>query len=135
MAAAKHLARKRRAANRLAPLGFVLPCGALDDDDLAVGRDRTEHVVGDEVLAGQLFVAVVARTGVAARVRVPRARTGQQGGWWLGDPRSVVGPVAAGGLSIRSAGTVVLWGRPVPVAGTKIGISHDLLVDSSDSLL
>lgn len=118
----------------VAPLDFVLPCGALHNDDLAVGPDRTENVVGDEVLAGQFRIAVLAYTGVAARVCVARAG-GRSAGAAAGRQSTIRRSPGDSGWrfdAIRSDRR--LGRRPVPVAGPHVGISDDSFIESPDNL-
>ena len=130
MSCAQHAGRQRLTADHLLPLGLVLPRGALNHDDLAVGRDAGEDVVGDEVLAGEFVVAVVAAAAVAARVGLAGPRPGQRRR--LGDPGTVLGPMAAARLPPGPARAVVLRRRPVVLTGTHVGIPDDPFIESPD---
>lgn len=87
------------------------------------------------MLACQFSVTVLARTGIAARVRVARAWTGKQWRRRYGNPRSIRRAVAPNSLTPRPAGAIVLGRRSVPLTDTHVGVSDDPFAKLPDCLL
>ena len=74
-----------REDSELRPIDFccwVVPCHAApstNDDVAAIGND-TEHIVGDEVLARQFVIAVVARASITPGIQYPVREPVRSGG-------------------------------------------------------
>ena len=125
---AEHPRRQRVHADGLLLGIWPLPGCPLHHHDLVVSRDGFKEVVAQIVLQREVFTAVVAAARVAARVRVTRARSGEQRGWPLGDPRVVGCPMAPLGLAMRPARAIISGrGTVETVVVAHLGISHDLL--------